>query len=181
MSFPSVSRRLRRFVCALLATLLSAAAAAQPASQSVRPRPAQTFQDWILSCDTEATPCYVSQSASLKETGQRVFRVVVGPLGAGGKPIVHLSVPLSIYLPAGVALKIDEGAQLKAEVQTCTPRGCEAMLDLDAALLKSLEGAKVSQVAFLDAVTRRQITMVVSMLGFRNAYAALKQQAAGSK
>lgn len=177
MSLQSVSHLLRLFICALFGAMLSAAAQTPP----VPPRPPQTFQDWVLTCEAETKPCYVSQSATLKETGQRVFRVVVGYLGAEGKPILHMSVPLGIYIPAGVALKIDEGAQLKTEVQTCTPGGCEAMLNLDAALIESLESAKASQAAFLDAVTRRQVTIVVSMAGFKEAYAALKQQAAGAK
>jgi len=164
---------LRTLRLLLLGTVLSAAlhAHAQPAASEV-------FQDWVLTCEAVGKPCYVSQSANLKETGQRVLRVAVGYLDAESKPLLHLSVPLGIYIPAGVALKIDEVAQLKAEVRTCTASGCEAILHLDNSLSESLEAAKTSQVAFLDALTRRQIVIVVSMAGFKEAYGALKQKTA---
>jgi invasion protein IalB len=168
---------------ALLGLLLLASVqlTAQAQAQTPNPSPppqAQTFQGWLLTCEVETQPCFVSQSTHLKDTGERVLRVVAGHLGAEGKPVLHLSVPLGIYLPLGVALKIDEGAQLKVEVHTCTPGGCEAMLNLDAELLGALSGGKVSQVAFLDAVTRRQVTVAVPMAGFKEAYAALEQKAA---
>lgn len=138
---------------------------------------AQTFENWRLSCEVDKPPCYISQSTTLKETGQRILRVLAGNLGPEGRPVLHLSVPLGIYIPLGVALRVDEGPQLKAEVHTCTPDSCEAMLPLDAELLAALESGEITQVAFLDAVTRRQITVAVPMAGFSQAYTALQQKA----
>lgn len=143
------------------------------------PSPKQTFESWLLSCEDGRPPCYISQSIQLTETGQRILRVVTGHLGPEGRPILHLTVPLGIYLPLGVALRVDEGPQRKAEVQTCTADGCEATLLLDTELLASLTEGKLMQVAFLDAVTRRQITVAVPMAGFRQAHTALQQQATG--
>lgn len=147
-------------------------------AEAQAPSPKQTFESWLLSCEDGRPPCYISQSIQLKETGQRILRVVTGHLGPEGRPILHLTVPLGIYLPLGVALRVDEGPQRKAEVQTCTADGCEATLLLDTELLTALTEGKLTQVAFLDAVTRRQITVAVPMAGFRQAYTALQQQAA---
>ena len=167
----SMQLALRILRLLLLGTVLPAAVQvhAQPAASEV-------FQDWLLTCGAVGKSCYVSQSANLKETGQRVLRVAVGYLDAENQPLLHLLVPLGIYIPAGVALKVDEVRQLKAEVRTCTASGCEAMLQLDNSLSESLEGAKICQVAFLDALTRQQIVIVVSMAGFKEAYGALKRQ-----
>lgn len=139
---------------------------------------AQTFGAWKLACDAGAVSCYVEQNTSLTDTGQRVLRVMAGDLGPERRPVLHLTVPLGIYIPLGVALRVDAGLQRKAEVHTCTSDGCEAMLPLDAELLAALTGGQLTQVAFLDAVTRRQITVAVPMAGFAQAYTGLQQRAA---
>lgn len=139
---------------------------------------AQVFNNWQLACEASRVTCYVSQNTSLTETGQRVLRAVAGNLGPEEQPVLHLTVPLGIYIPLGVALRVDAGPQRKAEVHTCTSDGCEAVLPLDAELLAALTGGQLTQVAFLDAVTRRQITVAVPMAGFAQAYTALQQRAA---
>ena len=148
-------------------------------AEAQAPSPKQTFESWLLACEGGRPLCYISQSIQLTETGQRILRVAAGNLGPEGQPILHLTVPLGIHLPLGVALRVDEGPQHKAEVQTCTADGCEATLLLDTELLAALNDGKLTQVAFLDAVTRRQITVAVPMAGFRQAHTALQQQATG--
>lgn len=148
-------------------------------AEAQAPSPKQTFESWLLACEGGRPFCYISQSIELTETRQRILRVVAGNLGPEGQPILHLTVPLGIHLPLGVALRVDEGPQHKAEVQTCTADGCEATLLLDTELLAALNDGKLTQVAFLDAVTRRQITVAVPMAGFRQAHTALQQQATG--
>jgi invasion protein IalB len=102
---------------------------------------------------------------------------MAGDLGPERQPVLHLTVPLGIYIPLGVALRVDAGPQRKAEIHTCTTDGCEAMIPLDAELLAALTGGQLTQVAFLDAVTRRQITVAMPMTGFAQAYTALQRKA----
>ncbi len=157
----------------------SADAVPQPSQVEVdqdwQPDPVQTFQDWQLKCEAEKKRCYIFQNTNLQETGQKVLGVVVGNLGPDGKYILHLVVPLGIYIPPGVAIKINLGDQIDIPVHTCTPVGCEATLDLKPELVFALESSTTVNVAFLDAVTRRQITVGVSMAGFRQANAALRR------
>jgi len=150
---------------------------AQSGDTSAKPNPntPQAFKDWLFKCEAEPKRCFAFQHTSLQETGQRLLGVVVGNLGPEGKQILHLTVPLGIYIPPGVAMKIDQGQQITVPVFTCTPTGCEAMLDLEAPLLSDLERAKAMNVAFLDAVTRRQITVTVSLAGFHAAYASVRR------
>lgn len=169
-----------RLLIYVLSSLILALASQFPrpaAAQAPSPSPTQTFESWRLSCEGGKPPCFISQSIQLTDTGQRILRVMAGNLGPEERPVLHLTVPLGIYIPLGVALRVDDDPQRKAEVHTCTADGCEALLLLDPELLAALAGGKLTQVAFLDAVTRRQITVAVPLAGFGLAYTALQRQA----
>lgn len=163
-------------IALLIVVIHAMPALAQSKDAAPKAAPPQKFQDWQLKCEAETKRCYTFQRTDLQTTGQQVLNVVLGNIGPEGKHVVHFTVPLSIYIPPGIALKIDEGEQINVPVHTCTPNGCEAMLDLDVGLLAALESAKASNVAFLDAATRKQITIGVSMAGFKEAYAALRRE-----
>lgn len=163
-------RRLRTGVVAGVACLLAALIAhAQSATDTA-------FQDWMLKCEGQgraAQKCYVFQTLQLQQTGQRVLTVVVGNLGPNGARIAHFTAPLGIHLPAGVTLKIDDGEPFAATVETCAADGCKFTIPLDDPFLRSLQRGRVLRVGFLDSVTRRQITVAVSLVGFADAFAAL--------
>lgn len=163
-------RRLRAGVVAGMACLLVALIGyAQSATDTA-------FQDWMLKCDGQGEAvqkCYVFQTLHLRQTGQRVLTVVVGNLGPNSARIVHFTAPLGIHLPAGVALKIDDGEPFAATVETCAADGCKFTIPLDDPILRSLQQGRVMRVGFLDSVTRRQITVAISLLGFSDAFAAL--------
>lgn len=136
----------------------------------------RTFQNWMFRCEKPAQRCYVFQNVHLEATGQKVIGVVAGALGPNGERILHFTVPLGIHLPVGVVLKIDDAAQFTAPVETCIATGCELAIPLDDPRLKTLLEALVVRVGFLDAVTRRQITVAISMQGFKDAYAAMTDE-----
>jgi len=149
-------------------------AQAQSAGAANMP-PGQTYQNWRLICEPATTRCYIFQRTDLQTTGQQILNVVLGNLGPKESQVLHLTIPLGVYIPSGIALKIGDSGQMPIPIQTCTPKGCEAMVDLKPQLLSDLEGAKVVNVAFLDAVTRKQITVGVTMAGFREAVLALRR------
>lgn len=161
-------------VAVLLVAVHSMPAWAQSKDAEAKAAPAQVFQDWKLQCEAKAKRCYIFQRTDLQTSGQQVLNVVVGNLGPDGTHIMHFTVPLGIYIPPGIAMKIDDGDQINVPVHTCTPNGCEAILSLESKVLSTLESAKTTNVAFLDAVTRQQLTIGVSMAGFSDAYAALR-------
>ena len=156
-------------VLALMALLAGSAAQAQAAQEAI-------YQNWRLRCDDQAQwsqNCYIYQSVLLQQTGQKVLRVIAGTLAENGRSILHFTVPLGLYLPAGVALKIDDQAQTVIPVETCTAEGCELAIPFDQPLMQSLQSAQALRIGFLEAVSRRQITVVVSLHGFNDALAAL--------
>lgn len=164
------------FAMVLLVTALNVSPSlAQSKDTTAKAVSPQVFKDWKLQCEAETKRCYIFQRTDVQETGQRVLNVVIGNLGPDGKQVLHFTVPLGIYIPAGIAMKIDEDEQMTIPVHTCMPAGCEGMLNLEAKTLAALESAKGVNIAFLDAVTRNQITVGVSVSGFRDAYTALRR------
>ena len=110
----------------------------------------------------------------ITESGQRLLTLAAGYLGPKGEPWITLSVPLGMFLPAGVALKVDEEERFDVPFKICTAKGCDAGNPLDEVLLKSMKSGLVARIAFLDGITRRQITVPVSLKGFAAAFRTLK-------
>lgn len=165
-----------RIILALIAAFSYASPSLAQTSGADTVDPAQVFRDWRLQCERDSKRCFIYQRTDLQKTGQQVLGVVVGNLGPKGEHIIHLTIPLGIYIPPGVALKIDDGEQISLSVHTCSPKGCEAMINMEQSLLSALQKGKAANIAFLDAVTRRQITVGVSLMGFGDAYAALRRR-----
>lgn len=148
-----------------------------PGSASAAPQNGQVFKDWVVKCEGgegQSERCYIVQNIVITQTGQRLLTFTAGYIGADSGPVAHLLLPLGMYLPAGVALKVDSGEQFKAPVIICSANGCEASLSLDDDLLPQLKNGLVAQVAFLDGTARRQITISVSLKGFTAAFNSLK-------
>jgi len=138
--------------------------------------PEQLYNDWRLSCGGSGLrdeQCYIMQTIGIEATQQRLLAVVAGNLGVESKPILHFTLPLGIYLPAGMVFNIDGGNEYRAEVNTCVADGCKAVLEIDSTLRDLLNVGKQMKVAFLDAGTRQQILVEVSLHGFASAFAAL--------
>ncbi len=84
-----------------------------------------------------------------------------------------MTVPLGVLLPSGVALKVDKGQRFDAPFKICTAKGCEAGIPRDDLLLRTMKRGLVARIAFLDGITRRQITVPVSLKGFAAAFRTL--------
>lgn len=178
----------RIMLCAAIAALCLLASTSWAAPEKPAPQfESQTFNDWKLDCEAQDKQtkkadtavqdkrCFIFQNVHLQDSDQRILGVIVGNLGEKGQSILHVTVPLGVFIPAKVALKIGDGEQFQAGVQTCTVLGCEVVFELDEFVIGALLDAELTSVAFLDAVTRRQITVGLSMTGFKTAYHALKK------
>jgi len=138
--------------------------------------PGTVFNDWRLACGGPGLrddQCYVMQTLTATDTKQRVLAVVAGNLGPEAKPILYFTLPLGIYLPAGMAFNIDGSEEFRAGVSVCLADGCKAMIEIDNKLRDLLNTGKQVKVAFLDAASRQQVLLEVSLLGFASGFAAL--------
>ena len=92
------------------------------------------------------------------------------------KAVIEL--PLAVYLPDGVAVKIDDKTEVKGQFIRCTAVSCLADIELAPDIAGQLERAKVSNVTFTD-LGRRKVTIGMSMTGYGAAFkAATSQQSA---
>lgn len=133
----------------------------------------QRFDDWEIVC-----PKAAAKMADIDETAQQACRLQQAQAVNGGKDVVFLfnivlqakkpvaivSTPLSVYLPAGLELKIDGGKVSRAVFESCNVSGCHAGFALNEGLLASLKkGAKL--IVTLQDTKANKVPVPVSLKG----------------
>ena len=162
-------------LCVLITCLLPVRTGLAQTSNQVHE--IERIKDWVVLCATEVIEpgqCYIAQKINIRDTGQRLLTVIAGNIGMDNSRLLFFSMPLGIYLPAGMAFNIDGGNERMLQVHTCVADGCNANINLDDEMLESLKKGQQIKVAFLDAGNQKQITVDVSLQGFRNAFDSLK-------
>jgi invasion protein IalB len=168
----------RTWIIAIIAACLGAGASVPAAPQN-----GQAFRDWMVTCegqpddqpgadDGAAPQCYIVQNIALKESGQRLLHVAVGYPPQRERPAAIITLPLGIFLPAGIGLAVDDGEPLRVPVQHCLTVGCRALLALDENLVSQLKAGHQARITFQDS-SRREIGVPVSLLGFTAGLRAL--------
>ena len=161
------------------ALALGAVALTWCAPVAAAPAAGTTFKDWVIACEEreggETGQCYMAQNVALRESGQRLVHVAVGYSAKGdGRPAALLTVPLGVFLPAGVAVAIDGGEPRRVPLEYCIAAGCRALLPLDPDTESALKAGRQAQVIFQD-LTRREIAVPISLLGFTAGLRALRE------
>jgi len=134
------------------------------------------FQDWVYQCGAEGLKddkCYIMQNIFIKESGLRLLGVAIGYVGPNKSPWLLLTIPLGVFLPAGMSLDIDGGEEIKIPLRICLPDGCTSSIKLDKNLLTTMKKGSKANVVFVDGKTQKQIKVVVSLTGFTRAFLAL--------
>ncbi|MDX5360756.1 MAG: invasion associated locus B family protein [Alphaproteobacteria bacterium] len=164
--------------------LPAAPAAAQSSATPAQPAPPQPnitrtedFRDWKLVCGTPpgnaSAPeqCHLLQSVVVSETKRRILQAEVGDSQDGR--ILALTVPLGIYLPAGIEISIDGGEKMRIPVDVCQPNGCAGAVKLDNAMLNRMKNGSRAVITFKN-VQLKPIDVPLSLLGFTAGYAQVK-------
>lgn len=169
----------RSFLAIALGCFLSAgfaAAATSPSAQAAEP--AAPAASWSTQCTSAARSapqsCSMEQRGVLRETGRQIARVSIqiGPDNKGnGGLLVHL--PLGLSIREGVSLKIDEGAPLNLDFQTCDASGCYSGMAVSAELLKAMMAGNAMTISFKD-MQKKDIAIPVTLSGFSAAYGMIK-------
>jgi invasion protein IalB len=150
-----------------------AADASEPAAGAVAGQP----PSWSVGCSanerTAALNCAVEQRAFVANTGQLVGSVSVRVPGDKTGPVMTITTPLGLFLPAGVSVAIDDAAAQTLQVQTCDAHGCYAELAVSDDLLSRMFNGKKLNVGFQD-MSRQPINLALSLAGFTPAYARIK-------
>lgn len=143
--------------------------------------PTQTlYGEWTKQCEqlpqrSEPT-CYLFQNMVLKETGQRVMLITLGYLGENPNQLVSiLSLPLGIYLPAGVRFRVEDGTVATMVVQHCDNEGCKAAMPIDPLLFQALTTNDSAQVQMVNT-QRKELALPVSLKGLPEGFKALRKK-----
>lgn len=117
--------------------------------------------------------CQIVQTLTEQSSEQPVLQMAVGYLPGVETPVGAFLLPLGIWLPPGVELRVDEGKTGRIPVDTCDPAGCRAGVELDNEFLDSMKKGKELNVTF-GGRNRQGITVPISLEGFTAALDSLK-------
>jgi invasion protein IalB len=141
-----------------------------PAAEAATPSPPP---EWVSRCASDsrqgALDCLVEQTAFLSKTGQLVAAVVIRVPSETHQPMMNIQIPVGLFLPAGVSVRIDEGMPLTIAVQTCDLKGCYAVTPVSAEMLAALKAGKKLSIVFQN-LTKDNITVPLQLSNFAVAY-----------
>ncbi|MEX1180226.1 MAG: invasion associated locus B family protein [Cucumibacter sp.] len=131
---------------------------------------------WSVGCAaterSAALNCAVEQRVFVAN-GQMVGSISVRVPGDATGPVMMVTTPLGLFLPAGVTIAVDEDAVQTLEVQTCDARGCYVEWPVSGSLLDSMINGNKLNIGFQD-LAKQPITLSLSLIGFASAYAMIK-------
>lgn len=161
--------------------VLQAVAAAPPGTQAKADAP-RDFNDWRLVCETPAKggkkQCEVFQRVTWsKEKGQGIALTTLVHMGKNKEKdvtMIRVVTPLGTLLTAGMAIKIDDGKQIKVPYLQCLPGGCLVDMVFDPEMMDKMKKGKTMFVAY-RAPNGKDATLPVSLKGFAPALDAMAQ------
>jgi len=132
---------------------------------------------WSLDCDGEngadGTGCQVSQSVSVRETGQRIVMIVIQKDAEFNGTHMLLALPHRIYLPSGVDLSVDANRARRVAFETCDERACYAAAQIDEAFIAELRSGTELEVVFHN-LANKPVTVPKPLTGFAAMYDQLQ-------
>lgn len=124
---------------------------------------------WSISCQAAAADgplqCRMTQELFAAESRQRVLAVTVSRSEDNSGFDLTLAIPHGAFLPAGLALKIDDKEPVKVAIESSNAAGVYARVPLD----EALGGAVKRGVTMSVGITNRSgnvIQIPVSLAGF---------------
>lgn len=111
----------------------------------------------------------MEQTAVLTKTGQLVASMTVRVPSATNKPVMMIQTPVGLYLPAGIAVRIDDAAPVRLVVQTCDTKGCYAGEQISPQLLDAMKTGKRLSIIFQN-LEKNDISVPMTLAQFAEAY-----------
>lgn len=144
-------------------------AQAQPAPA----QPAQAQPIWGVNCagTPKGLDCRAIQAMQITDTGQISLAVRVPP--ETKKPLMILLLPMGIYLPAGVTVRIGQDEAKTVQLQSCDGTGCLAEYAITEAEIAAMLKGQVLTISVQDR-DKQPVSVQVPATGFPTAYAKIK-------
>lgn len=137
------------------------------------------FKDWGYKCETpkglDQEICFIFQRITNKENKKRIADITIAYPPKGDKPIMVITLPLGVFLPPGIQLRIDKEEKAgRAPFVQCIQDGCQARVALDDKLIGKMKGGNRIAIAFFTP-QQKQLGFPVSLSGFTAAIDSLKK------
>ncbi|WP_018631424.1 invasion associated locus B family protein [Neomegalonema perideroedes] len=133
--------------------------------------------DWEVLCDA-ANACLMTQIHRNEEGSPDVIFKVSKPRATSpttGQPLpafAEIFVPLGVFLPEGLGLRIDQNEPIVAPFYSCVPLGCSVRAPLTDQIIDTLKrGATVTVIVAINP--RNTIEIPLSLRGFTAAVGAI--------
>lgn len=136
----------------------------------------QAFKDWMVRCQEpdKGGRCVMSQLLKNRDSDEPLMLMEVGYLKDGAAPMAQFVVPLGVFLPAGMQLRVDDAEEAgRLPYTVCDKIGCKAIAKLDEKVLGAMKKGK-ELFTTLTSPTGDTATMSISLAGFTAALDALK-------
>lgn len=156
---------------------VGAAAAASAASGGGELSLRANHGDWEVLCDT-GNACLMTQIHRNEEGSPDVIFKVSKPRATSpttGQPLPALAeifVPLGVFLPEGLGLRIDQNEPIVAPFYSCVPLGCSVRAPLSDQIIDSLKRGSTATV-IVAINPRNTIEIPLSLRGFTAAIGAI--------
>lgn len=163
-------RQFSRLWIAVCATLAATPALAQQAPQAAAGQ-GGVAPLWLISCSNQANPtvlsCEFSQSIVMTQGNQNQRVATVSFVKDVGQPekTAVLTLPVGIYLPAGVTASVDGRALAKAEFTSCGGQACQATAPVDAEWLDAMRGGD-EMILTVESLDRRPVSFSFQLKDF---------------
>lgn len=148
---------------------------------------AQDKNLWPVTCSDPENPqtCRMTQThfatkvidGKTKNIGKVLALTVLYAVNEKTKkrtPYMSIQMPLGVNLPAGAALQVDKNRELKLTFLQCTNSGCDASIQLDSKLLRSILAGIETKVAFTAWGATQSSIVKASLSGFTKSFRKLK-------
>ncbi len=161
------------------AVALFGAAQAQDGAQSApKEEVKETIGDWQIVCTAgaEAERCFLEQIVTNAENEPVVrmrVRKLLRPQVIGPQTILaeaQFLVPLNVFLPKELGLRIDDSPTLSTPYTRCVAIGCFAQPPLSETLIRQMKGGSQASVIMTTAPGQPALNAAVSLNGFTAAF-----------
>ncbi len=133
--------------------------------------------DWEIRC-VNGNDCVMTQLHRRSEqSADAVFTIIKteGLNTEDGLPVeafAEIVVPLGVYLPGGLGLKVDQKPAQAAPFERCIDAGCVVRAPLSAELLTNMRAGNIANIVVFGAPDQ-PVQIPISLSGFTAAFSAL--------
>ena len=108
-----------------------------------------TYGQWGVLCNP-SSPSECRAAQTQKSVDEKNPGTLLQVLFAAekGKMFGVFTLPFGVDLRAGIAVRIDEGEEVKGSFMTCMPDGCQSITEINETLLAQIRKGKVLKVGF---------------------------------